>query len=53
MFPIYPGGHAAYQKFVVEKLRNHYAYPADLPDELLDIAEYFLLFDDSFYFLTN
>lgn len=53
MLPTYPGDHATYQKFVVEQLRNHYAYPANLPDTLLDIAEYFLLFDYSFYFLTN
>lgn len=41
MLPIYPGGHAAYQNFVVEQLRNHYANPAELPDALLDIAERF------------
>ena len=45
MLPIYPGGHAAYQNFVVEQLRNHYANPADLPDTLLDIAERFWLKD--------
>ena len=32
MLPIYPGGHVAYQNFVVEQLRNHYANPAELPD---------------------
>ena len=41
MLPIYPGGHMAYQNFVVEQLRNHYANPAELPDRLLDIAECF------------
>ena len=41
MLPIYPGGHVAYQNFVVEQLRNHYANPAELPDSLLDIAERF------------
>ena len=41
MLPIYPGGHVAYQNFVVEQLRNHYANPAELPDALLDIAERF------------
>ena len=41
MLPIYPGGHVAYQNFVVEQLRNHYANPAELPDRLLDIAERF------------
>lgn len=41
MLPIYPGGHMAYQNFVVEQLRNHYANPAELPDRLLDIAERF------------
>ena len=41
MLPIYPGGHVAYQNFVVERLRNHYANPAELPDTLLDIAERF------------
>lgn len=41
MLPIYPGGHAAYQNFVVEQLRDHYSNPADLPDSLLDIAERF------------
>lgn len=39
MFPNYPGGHAAYQEFVVKGLRDHYANPAELPGELLDIAE--------------
>lgn len=53
MLPIYPGGHAAYQNFVAEQLRNHYAYPEDLPDALLDIYECFLFFDYSFYLLTN
>lgn len=47
MLPIYPGGHAAYQNFVVEQIRNHYANPADLPDTLLDIAERFPLLDYS------
>lgn len=41
MLPIYPSGHVAYQNFVVEQLRNHYANPAELPDRLLDIAERF------------
>ena len=35
MLPIYPGGHLAYQNFVVEQLRNHYANPAELPDRLI------------------
>lgn len=39
MLPKYPGGHAAYQKFVVEQLHNYYDDPADLPGHLLDIAE--------------
>lgn len=41
MFPNYPGGHGAYQDFVVQRLRDHYADPAELPGELLDIAERF------------
>ena len=41
MFPNYPGGHVAYQDFVVRRLQEHYADPAQLPDGLLDIAERF------------
>lgn len=41
MFPCYPGGHEAYQDFVVRHLRDHYADPAELPSDLLDIAERF------------
>ena len=39
MLPIYPGGHVAYQNFVVEQLRNHYANPAELPDFLPPTAD--------------
>ena len=41
MFPNYPGGHGAYQDFVVSRLRDHYADPTKLPGGLLDIAERF------------
>ena len=41
MFPNYPGGHGAYQDFVVKRLRDHYAEPTQLPSGLLDIAERF------------
>lgn len=41
MFPNYPGGHRAYQDFVVKGLRDHYSNPAELPSGLLDIAERF------------
>ena len=41
MFPNYPGGHGAYQDFVVQRLRDHYADPTELPSDLLDIAERF------------
>ena len=41
MFPNYPGGHGAYQDFVVRQMREHYANPAELPSGLLDIAERF------------
>ena len=41
MFPNYPGGHEAYQDFVVRQLRDHYADPTQLPSGLLDIAERF------------
>ena len=41
MFPNYPGGHGAYQDFVVRRLRDHYADPTQLPSGLLDIAERF------------
>jgi hypothetical protein len=41
MFPNYPGGHEAYQDFVVRRMRDHYANPAELPSGLLDIAERF------------
>lgn len=41
MFPNYPGGHEAYQGFVVRRMRDHYANPAELPSGLLDIAERF------------
>ena len=41
MYPNYPGGHGAYQDFVVRQMRDHYANPAELPSGLLDIAERF------------
>ena len=41
MFPNYPGGHAAYQEFVVKGLRDHYANPAELPSGFLETAERF------------
>lgn len=34
MLPHYPGGHPAYQDFVVEQIRNHYVDPAELLDIL-------------------
>ena len=30
MFPNYPGGHGAYQDFVVRRMRDHYANPTEL-----------------------
>lgn len=41
MFPNYPGGHGAYQDFVVRGPRDHYAGPTQLPSGLLDIVERF------------
>ena len=43
MLPNYSSGHLAYQNFVVEQLRTHYADPAELPDSLMSIAERFWL----------
>ncbi len=41
MYPYYPGGHAAYQIFVVEQLRKHYIRAANLPPHILKLAERF------------
>ncbi len=41
MYPSYPGGHTAYQNFIVEQLRKHYTGAANLPDHILKIAERF------------
>ncbi len=41
MYPYYPGGHAAYQNFIVEQLRKHYTRAANLPNHILKIAERF------------
>ncbi len=38
MYPNYPGGYRAYQDFVDQRLRNHYADPPELPSDLLDVV---------------
>ena len=41
MYPYYPGGHTAYQDFVIERFRKYYPTPDNLPDITMEIAERF------------
>lgn len=45
MLPFNPGGHAAYQNFLVENLRKYYPNPNSIPLDVWDIMDRFYLKD--------
>jgi len=45
MLPLNPGGHAAYQDYVVANLRKYYPVPSSLPKSTWDILERFFCLD--------
>lgn len=45
MLPFNSGGHAAYQDFVVQNLREYYPNPESIPNDVWDIMERFFLKD--------